>query len=470
MLLADVGGAAEADADPLIQMSNAMGDLKEKIGIGLLPVIQPLVGFIQMLSERVQALNPMIFKIGGIALAAATGLALIGGPLLLLIGFLPALITGFGALSVAMGPITLIVAGIAAVIAAGIVVWKNWDAIIRFASDTLKLVKDKISGVTDRLSFLTDGIKKLWGLLGKSAPVQALGSALTKVKDAASEAKDKVREFVFPTHDAVDATADLKKAWKGMPPIIDDATTAAQGLGAAINTVVTDMPRLMTFAEKFKKALGIAVSEAEEPLGLEAFKDMLAHAEALAADAMLQATTHPLKAGRDLARELSEQYREQARLLGLHVQTLEDELDLQRKIRKEIEEQQRLQREQFWLGRDDEAYQKIVNLPARLAAALKAGTMSLEEVKAILAAMRRPAPTKTDDEDARSGGESSFAHGGVVPGPKGRPLRAIVHGGEVVTPVGQQAGPMTIQVFLDGAQIGSGIGRIAKQEEQVRSS
>jgi len=45
---------------------------------------------------------------------------------------------------------------------------------------------------------------------------------------------------------------------------------------------------------------------------------------------------------------------------------------------------------------------------------------------------------------------------------------AIVHGGETVTPAGQS--PMTVQVFLDGALVGSGIGRMAKQEEQVRSS
>ena len=69
--------------------------------------------------------------------ALAVGFAAIGGPILLLIGFMPAIVSGvvlmtgaFAGLSIAMGPITLVILGIAAAIAAGSIVWKNWDRIM----------------------------------------------------------------------------------------------------------------------------------------------------------------------------------------------------------------------------------------------------------------------------------------------------------------------------------------------------
>jgi len=56
-----------------------------------------------------------------------------------------------------------------------------------------------------------------------------------------------------------------------------------------------------------------------------------------------------------------------------------------------------------------------------------------------------------DDAEARSiadaegwGSVFDFAHGGMVPGPLGSPMPAIVHGGETVTPGGGGAGTLTI--------------------------
>jgi len=504
MLLADVGGAAEADADPLIQMANATSDLKEKIGIGLLPVIEPLVGFIQSLSERVQTLNPQIFKIGAIALAAATGLGLIGGPILLLIGFLPALIGGFTALSAAILPVAGVVALIAGAVAAGIVIWKNWDHIIGFVKKGLDLAKEKftefkqvvvekVEAVREKLEPLISAVRKLWGILGKTEAIQALdgaakavggtlkntfgdikeeaGHAFESVKEKATEAfdgakeaasglKDKIGEFVFPTVDATDATEALKKKHAELLEALNESAKGTEGIGTAMDTVVESFPKLMTEAERFKKALGVAVSAAEKPLDIEDFRRGIIKAQQMAQDEMAKIQTGDL--GKEeviAAHKLRVEYHQQADLLRQHVDTLQKKLDTEEKIKKELEAQQKLQKEMM---AETAAFRGLPKM-GTTKAMLGQLPMLAEIMAGAQAALVAAGVTGAAVE-----GFPSLAHGGVVPGPTGQARMAIVHGGETVTPAGQS--PMTVQVFLDGALVGSGIGRMAKQEEQVRSS
>ena len=141
-VLEQLGGTAESQADPFTQMGNAIGDVKESIGAQLLPLITPLIAGIQTFAEKLQTLNPQVVKIAALVLAGATAFGLIGGPILLLIGFLPALSAGFAMLSVSMGPITLVILGIAAAVTAAIVIWKNWDKIMGFVRGTIDGVKE----------------------------------------------------------------------------------------------------------------------------------------------------------------------------------------------------------------------------------------------------------------------------------------------------------------------------------------
>lgn len=89
-----VGGAAEANRDPFVQLGNAIGDLKETIGAMLLPTLIPLVDWLRQLTERLQSVNPILLRIGVIAGTVAVAFAAIAGPILLFLGFLPAIISG----------------------------------------------------------------------------------------------------------------------------------------------------------------------------------------------------------------------------------------------------------------------------------------------------------------------------------------------------------------------------------------
>ncbi|ANS03546.1 TP901 family tail tape measure protein [uncultured Mediterranean phage uvDeep-CGR2-KM21-C338] len=499
-----VKGAAESQVNPLIQMSIAIGDLKEKIGAQLLPLIEPLVGFIRMLAERVQTLNPQIFKIGAIALVAATGLGLIGGPILLLIGFLPALIGGFTALSAAILPVAGVVALIAGAVAAGIIIWKNWDHIIGFVKKGLDLAKEKftefkqvvvekVEAVREKLEPLISAVRKLWGILGKTEAIQALdgaakavggtlkntfgdikeeaGHAFESVKEKATEAfdgakeaasglKDKIGEFVFPTVDATDATEELKKKHAELLEALNESAKGTEGIGTAMDTVVESFPKLMTEAERFKKALGVAVSAAEKPLDIEDFRRGIIKAQQMAQDEMAKIQTGDL--GKEeviAAHKLRVEYHQQADLLRQHVDTLQKKLDTEEKIKKELEAQQKLQKEMM---AETAAFRGLPKM-GTTKAMLGQLPMLAEIMAGAQAALVAAGVTGAAVE-----GFPSLAHGGVVPGPTGQARMAIVHGGETVTPAGQS--PMTVQVFLDGALVGSGIGRMAKQEEQVRSS
>ena len=98
-----VGGAAEANADPMIQMNKALSDVSETIGEALMPVVLPLIEKITSFAESLQKVNPSILKWGALILAAATSIALIVGPLLLLSSTLAGpLVVAIGAVKVAM--------------------------------------------------------------------------------------------------------------------------------------------------------------------------------------------------------------------------------------------------------------------------------------------------------------------------------------------------------------------------------
>ena len=124
-------GAAAAAANPLTQMKNRMGDVVQIIGTALLPFVEKAGTFIELMARELQNMNPTVLNTVAIIGGLVTAFALVAGPALLLIGFLPALIAGFTtlgpAIAIATGPIGLIVLAIVGLIAVGVLIWKNWD-------------------------------------------------------------------------------------------------------------------------------------------------------------------------------------------------------------------------------------------------------------------------------------------------------------------------------------------------------
>lgn len=134
----------------------------------LLQLVEVITPVIQKFAEFAEA-HPLLTKLvigAGLALVAL-GTALIGISLIapgaialfgLISGAVGFMIPLFAGLSIAMGPITLIVLGIAAGIAAGILIWKNWADIVDF-------MKGQVNDLIDVLNVLIKIFFKLNPLL-----------------------------------------------------------------------------------------------------------------------------------------------------------------------------------------------------------------------------------------------------------------------------------------------------------------
>ena len=146
---------AKTDAGKIQQAKNALGDMGEEIGAVLLPAVADLVSWFQTnLMPKLQQLinfmkqHPAIAKFA-LAFAAITAAL---GPLIMIIGGLisaigsiitiaPALGAAFTFLT---GPIGLVIAAIAAAIAIGIALYRNWDTVKAKAIAIWNAIKNAI--------------------------------------------------------------------------------------------------------------------------------------------------------------------------------------------------------------------------------------------------------------------------------------------------------------------------------------
>lgn len=159
-LMSGTGGSIE-------QLKSTFDVLKVTIGQQLAPAFAPLIKFVTNLMDGFTKLSPeiqqMIMRI--VAVVAAIGpLLLIGGKLLTGIGqfmiFAPIVASAIGAVSL---PMIGVIAAIAAVVAIGVALYKNWDKI------------------KDGAKKLGENIGKKWGEIKKST-VEAWGHVKDTVK------------------------------------------------------------------------------------------------------------------------------------------------------------------------------------------------------------------------------------------------------------------------------------------------
>ena len=173
----------DATLDPMDQMKTTMNELKlagadlgEAIQTAALPMIQGLAEVVTTLTEKFRALSPeqqeTIVKIGAIV-AAIGPLLMIGGKIIVGIG---SVISTIGAISGAISAFIPVIAAVATaaapflvggaivagIIAAGVLIYKNWDTI----KEKAQALWDKDTEVWEGIKqTVTDGVEKLKSLM-----------------------------------------------------------------------------------------------------------------------------------------------------------------------------------------------------------------------------------------------------------------------------------------------------------------
>jgi phage-related minor tail protein len=172
----------------------------------LAPMIEKVAGVIDAVTEKLRNLTPeqteLIMKILAVVAAIAPLLS-IGGKLISFIGkimtFAPMIVTALSAIS----PLTIaIVAGIAAVIAIGVALYKNWDTIKEKAAELWSDVKSGWEKVKTGVTNVMNGIKSV-----VSSRLENIKAAFVAggggIKGAASAAWTAIKQYYIDGFNAL---------------------------------------------------------------------------------------------------------------------------------------------------------------------------------------------------------------------------------------------------------------------------
>ena len=174
-------GQAEAygqtTAGQFAAMSASIGDLQERIGTALIPVLVRFLEAVTPIIEKTMAWideNPELTNTIVLVTGAIGGLMTVLGPVLMALPGIVAAAPAVGAALAALtGPVGLVVAAIIGLIAAGVAIYKNWDAIKAKAQE----LGDSIRNLWHTL---TGGIGEKLSGLGMSLPGMASGGMITE--------------------------------------------------------------------------------------------------------------------------------------------------------------------------------------------------------------------------------------------------------------------------------------------------
>lgn len=198
---------AQTDAGKIQQAKNALGDMGEQIGAILLPAVADLVSWFQ---EHVMPVLQKFIdfmqahpQIATFALAIASITAVLGPIIMMIGGFISALGTIISiapmvgsAISVMLGPVGLIIAAIAAAVAIGIALYKNWDTIKAKASQiwnaikaaVTKVVTQLVTSVRVKFTAFKNTVTNIWNGI-KTAITKPIESAKNTLKNIINKIK-----------------------------------------------------------------------------------------------------------------------------------------------------------------------------------------------------------------------------------------------------------------------------------------
>ena len=251
----DFARTGDGTANSIKIFQAAIQDLATAIGTNLLPIITPVIQKLAEIVNKFNELSPRtqkIITIIGLVVAAA-------GPLLVIIGTLISSIgTVVGAVGMVTAPMLGVVAVIAAVVAAGVLLYKNWDKIKAKA----KALKDNIISTFNQVK---SKVTAIWNNI-KTAITKPITSAvnlvktgINKIKSIINGAKFKLPKIKLP-HFKISGKFSLNPpsipkfsvSWYKQGGIFDSPTIA--GIGEAGPEAVVPLDTLWKKLDKIAAA------------------------------------------------------------------------------------------------------------------------------------------------------------------------------------------------------------------------
>lgn len=194
--------AAEAAAnltDGMGRLKGTMEKVKMTIAEKLVPILIPLIERIAETISRVtdwMKENPELTRTIALVAAAVGGILLVLGPLLILLPTLVAALPMLGAaFAVMLGPVGLIIAAIAGLVAVGILVWRNWDTISGKAQEIWGGIVSFFETIPEKIGKVFSTLKDIM-LAPFRAAWQAIGRGINWLIDQLNKIKVEIPSWI----------------------------------------------------------------------------------------------------------------------------------------------------------------------------------------------------------------------------------------------------------------------------------
>lgn len=216
----------------LVSLQNLGAQLAEYLA----PALQQVVEWVGKLAQWLSNLDPSVLAL----IAGIAGILAAAAPLLIFIGKIS---TGIGALMglfakigpALMGPAGIVIAVVAAIIAIGVLLYKNWDTIKAKAGEIKDWVVEKWTalkeGVSNAIESLKAKVIAVWEAI--KATTQAIWNGITS---AVSNVVNGIKNTVTSVFNAIKST--VTSIWNGIKNAIQHPIETAKNLVQnAINAI-----------------------------------------------------------------------------------------------------------------------------------------------------------------------------------------------------------------------------------------